>query len=327
MSAGEPSFDDRLLDRLREAGLVPSPETYGDVRPAITRMGETERERVRATAGPAWDAVVAMLPSGNPRADTVRVLGFGRALTAFAVAPLDLPEGPREDVVRLGAMANLLVATFDDLVDAGVPPGRVLSRRRLRAAGSTSRLLRGLATVLGLAPSRAMGRLVAWYFTRLRALPHVEARPSVLATHRADIARMYRAERRTLSDRQDAVDNWITSVYPFVVMGRPGWLATSTLSSGHYRRHVDWLRELGEFVGLLDDAVDRWEDQAAGAFNATTTRRSVDDDEVVLDDVVDRGRRVLEEWTGMTADVDVDAATRAALSTCVASWFGGLIRA
>lgn len=318
------SFADRLLTALQDEELVPTAETYDRIRPKITDLGRSEYERIASIAGEDWETMIADFPSDHPKADMRRILGFGRALTAFLVAPVNVPEKRRETVLELGATANLLVAIFDEFVDEGTAPETILTTRRLRAAAADSRILATLATRVGPQSCRAMARLVRWYFTALRSLPHADDRTHVVDALQTDVREMYAAERRTLTDDQTPGANRVAAVTPFVVMGRPAWLAAPTVERERYREHVDWSRRMGQFVGLVDDAVDQVEDERAGVYNAVATRRASNTDEAVVRSVTTLGRQVLEDWERMTVDRSTPDTTALALSTCVGSWFGGV---
>jgi len=78
---------------------------------------------------------------------------------------------------------------------------------------------------------------------------------------------MYHAECRTVSSDQSPDDSRIASVYPFVVMASPGWLAKATFDKEKYERHLEWLMDLGEFIWLIDDAADLQDDLRSDEYN------------------------------------------------------------
>lgn len=319
-----PDFDERLRAKLRLNGVLPDPETYGHVRPAITRLGEAEYERLQSIAGPAFERGIAEPVAGADEAHTTRVPGFGRALTAFVVAPLALPDEQRAAVCELGATANFLVATFDRLAEQGYDPDGLLSPDALRAAASGDRPAERQSDSDSTVAERAMVRLVSHYFDRLASLPGADSRPSVRRHHHRCVREMYAMERRAATGVADEDDHLGRSVYEFVVKGIPGWLATPGFDEDRYEAHLAWLRDLGTFVRLVDDAVDLREDEATGAYNTVAAGRAADGDDATLERIAALGRSVLDDWAEMTPETEHPTTTRHALSTCVGSWFGGV---
>lgn len=318
-------IEDLLRAELRSRGVLPDARTYERVRREITLIGEEERSRVERIAGRGWNRALARLERPRPEEDVARVLGFGHALTGFVVAPLDLSAGERAEVAGLGATANLLVTTYDRIVDLGGDPDAALPRRALELAAAGRRLRLALLGIGSPVERRVLTRIVAHYFDRLGELPGYGSRPAVRRAVERHVWEMYEAERRTLeSGGPDEGTLRVVSAYPFVVMGLPGWLATPEVPDGRYGRHLDWLYRVGEFVGRIDDIVDLREDAVDGVYNPVAARRDAVGDDRVVREIADAGRAVVDGWEELTGTADLPEVAREALGTCVVSWFGGL---
>ena len=109
-----------VWDGLLQAGLVMEPRRYRSLRPEITTRGQSSLHHLRSAIGAdVWDDGMARLGRPDPEADAVRVLGFGHALTEFAVAPTFLDAPMLQEVSDIGATANFIVATYDEFIDNG----------------------------------------------------------------------------------------------------------------------------------------------------------------------------------------------------------------
>jgi hypothetical protein len=170
---------------------------------------------------------------------------------------------------------------------------------------------------------RALYRLVADYFRRLASLPFASQRGGVKRTLHDHITEMYRAERQSAIGADGARVNRTTSVFPLVVMGLPSWLAAPSFNRSRYETHLTWLRRVGEFFGLIDDAVDVREDATEGAYNVIEARRAIQSDSAVVEQIAEKGIRIMETWTTLTDSTTCDATLEDVFTTTVASWLGG----
>ena len=231
---------------LSRARLRPDREYLDYVRARLYHLGELEYERLLERTGPELEHEAKV---------AVRLLGFGHVITEFAVACLGFPGKPDPAVLSLGALSNLIVTTFDGLLDSGQDPERALPRSRLAGTGKKSTTGDPL-----------MSRLVNLYFAGLASLPHPGA--FVHKTLRAAILRMYDAERATSGPLAYTETVWRRkSALPFVIMGLPVWMTAPSVQQSVYRAHVKWLYRLGRFFGWIDDAADLDDDRAAGRPN------------------------------------------------------------
>jgi hypothetical protein len=240
-------------------------------------------------------------------------------LCGFVVAPLGLAGEARESVLRLGALCNFIVATYDHLVDSDPghrPPlhrGSVLpGRHRWSARRLFARIFRPPA-------SRLMHRLVTLYFAELRRLPHAGTRIRLRAGIERLILRMYDAEGASLNGAATERLLRRKSALPFVVMGLPGWLAVAEDEGGEYWWHLRWLYRLGDLFGWVDDAVDLEEDRAAGRPNRMLM------DPMTPTGIAAEAGRLLTEWRErVRSDDAAPRAEQEAFRGCLVSWLGGV---
>ena len=260
-----------IAPALRKAGLRPDPEYFDYIRARMYHRGELEYEGLLEKAGPELEHRV-------PQA--IRLLGFGHVITEFAVAHLGIPGRPNPAVLSLGALYNLIVSTYDGLLDSGQDPERILPRSRVTGTAGKSK-----------AGDLLLGNLVDLYFARLSALPHPHA--AVHQTLRSAIVRMYDAERATSGPLGYTRTVWRRkSALPIVIMGLPVWMTVPLLQNCAYRAHLKWLYRLGQFIGWIDDAADMNADRAAGRPNYFSACAGPS----VARRIARQGARIVEAW-------------------------------
>lgn len=329
-----------LWDELTAAGLVSvdgSGHAYQTLRAEISRRGSVERDRIVGVVGRGtWRRAVSTLGRAAPEEDCIRVLGFGSALTEFAVAPLGLARPGADFVCALGALANLIVSLYDNWLDLGFRPAVVLPRSFLQAIADSRPWVRPCARVsaaVTLSPQRLfMMRLVAQYFSRLDALPYASRRRAVRDFATRAVARMYDAELETLRTPQmgcRARSLRRKASLPFVVLGVPAWLVVERQPSVGLGWHIRWLYRLGEFIGWIDDANDLREDLEAGrpsllARELATAKGCRLHEAALARRVAALGAQVLLEWRqAVPDDAVVPTIAAHALPVCLSSWFAG----
>ena len=320
-----------LWEHLDAEDLIPGPDTYAASRAEIGRGGEAQRRELSRSIGEgAWRLGLAQLGRPNPEDDCARILGFGRALTGYAVAPVNLSSADVNTVTELGALANLIVATFDGIVDAGRTPSELLSRVTLDAAFA-ARQTTPTADPPQTDPS-LISRLVATYAQDLEVCAASESDPVLQLITRA-IEAMYDAELAIVKPKSRSVSRHLLrrkAALPFVVMGLPAWLLSSERDEGLFRWHIHWLYRLGRFFGWIDDVVDLESDLETGAPSQLVLALENEPHRSDLSREIARaialqGRRLMHEWrTRVAAAQDVPLPIREAVPTCLVSWFGGL---
>ncbi|HYO48512.1 MAG TPA: hypothetical protein VEW94_01575, partial [Chloroflexia bacterium] len=322
--------------------VLTNPRRYEEGRAEISRRGAIEWGQVRSIMGEATGrGALSQLGRPYPEDDCIRILGFGHALTEFALKPLCLPYAEQQPVLRLGAMANLIVATYDQLVDLSGGPRKLLPQGTLDMAAHDRgrRLVRGMALVSP-APSRMMLRLVAGYFEGIERLActrnHAHV-PQVRNCLGRAIKMMYEAEELVCAQGEAICSEQILrrkGALPFLVMGLPAWLVVPSLHLEHYLWHLHWLYRLGEFFGWIDDTVDLEADRASGQPNRLARLRTAPwpgtgRDADIARMIARKGQRILAEWRRRAGDAGnkrIPLADTETFSICLASWFGGVPR-
>ncbi len=322
-------FKELLWRELVAADLIPTSEHYRQVAAELARCGSAERDSVRSLVGAfTWRCGLLLSGVARPRHAAIRILGWGRALTEFFVAPIDLPDADYSSVTSLGALANLIVTLYDSYVEHGLLRRNPLPRHALDAvAGGARQELRQPRPFFSI-PFRVMTTLVAAYFHRLHELPYAARRPEVRQLIGHAIMRMYDAENETLHEQRSRRAVWRKSVYPFVVMGLPAWLAAPVMDFERYWWHLRWLFRLGAFYAWIDDAIDlrhdlkkRHPNLVAGSLPMTGGDGQKEAD--MARKIAGEGRRVMSEWQTRVEEGQANPSPMAshAFSACLASWF------
>jgi len=260
------------------------------------------------------------------------IAGYGALMTDFLIAPIPLDPATRAEVAELGAVANVIVSFFDQMVDSGhqrtlllpgwaldtatSPLGRVLLRLLARFAPIKSRLTLGL---------------VADYFRRLAALPHAARQGRVRADVVGCITTMYLEEGRTPREwvqiRGSAALQKKTAL-PLVVLGLPGWLGSPEVPRAAYGRHRRWLVRLGKFVRWIDDAADAAADAATHGPNLVVKAlgrrgRRTGTETALAAMIAKRGSWILEEWRSqMGAASRTESRESDVIPAVLVSWLG-----
>lgn len=306
---------------LQGLDLLPDRSNYERERERIEEAGRRLRHDLSARLGRrTWEKGLRDV-SPTPTDDTTRVLGFGVALTEFLIAPLQLNGGAQDAVVRLGALANLIVTVYDSFVDSGNDAEELLPSDWLVAAARGGGRLS--ARLYAINPSaRLLARLVRLYFAELYRLPHARRHVHVSQSVVRAIQRMYEAERATLRSL-DCRTLRQKSALPFVVMAVPGWLARPEAAPAASFRHLLWSWRVGAFFGSVDDVVDLAADASSNRPNLIREqlkRRSL---ETITQGVAADGATILSDWREALGVTEGSAMARGAFGACLASWLGG----
>jgi hypothetical protein len=329
------SFSELLRRELDTAGFIPDADAYAIARARAVANGALLWERLLAAVGAdCWSQANERLTLPIADADCERMLGFGRALTGYAVAPLDVPAAHLGDVLELGALTNFVVAVYDQFLDAGRGSTDVLPR------GAVVNLLardnadvepdHGQA-VCREAPERLLLALVGEFRRRLRALRLSDDRALLLQQIQRLILAMYDAEHPGPAVPAQVPVGQLRrrAALPFIVMGLPAWLTVPQHDQQLYGWHGRWLYRLGRFIGWVDDAVDTEEDRVTGQPNLVTLTLSSDQEPQaehrLAKQITIGGVRVREEWRIRTSVGQATGPRQVdALSLAVCSWFGGI---
>lgn len=305
----------RLAAELHARGLLPSRQTYVECQREIDARGELLIEQFsRAISPRIWNRGIAAIGDSSLVSDCRRVSGFGESLTRFLIAPIPITEGQREAVAILGALANLIVALFDLIVDAGVDRRSVLSPAMLSLLASRRLGRLGMLLTIGAAPRAALiARLVRLYFVMLRRISGDRSDPVLRAVLRG-IARMYELEGRGSTEIHVRASTVVRkSAFPLVVMALPGWLYVPRDRRDAMRAHQRWLYKTARFIRWVDDAADEVLDAREQHPNLFLACRH---DAVAA--VADRASSLITAWRK-----DAHGSSEDGFTSCVLSWFGG----
>lgn len=303
---GDPGLPRRsLLHALVTQELMPSDDSYARVWADVSARGGSALAWIRHSAGAALlDQSAAA--TGHGQGDLVRIAGFGSRLTAAAGAVIDIGAGDLERIARLGGLANLIVTSYDSLVDRS-KHAAPLSSETLRRLGLT-----GVPHAVGRS-SPLVDRLVGLYLREAATLPS----PQVIEDLYLLIGRMYEAEL-SLATGGTSLRAWRRKVaLPFLVMVLPLWAAGQERWSGQREWQLRWIGRMGLLLGWIDDAVDLPADTAAGDLNRWIDRPT----RSMSSRVARLMTALLQEWE-LREGRDGEA-MRATLRSVVLSWFGG----
>ena len=327
-------FRDLLWRELDARGLIPSAVEYQRLRDAVARSGEASWRLTLGDVGrDRWDAANATLWRPWVSDDPQRILGFGWWMTRFLVAPLRLPEGLHSAVADAGALANLIVALYDQLVDSGRLGPAILAPAAFDSSAHAQRQSRGTEVGPADASREVMSALVDRYFHLVAAFPRGPLSSAVDSLHRRAIRRMYDAENQLAAGDHRSEDyaqcvpvlQRRKAALPFVVMGLPGWSASSATSSLDTVRHLRWMYRVGTFLGWIDDAVDLDDDLAGRAANRV---RCVIEGHpsraaALAISIAHSGARCMDDWRRHTGhEPPPEPEVTDALAATVYSWFG-----
>jgi len=295
----------------------------------VLSWGEREAAQLISDVGRrAWVTGIEPVRSALRDSDVVRILGFGRLLTEYIIAPLRISALARPATVRLGSLANFIVTFYDLLLDQGVGAGEILPRKVLSARARGAGWLIAWQSLTGSAPARLVAQLVALYFACFEDIALRGSRSEQVGSLlRRFIIRMHEAELLT---RVAGPMNHRTvrrkAALPFAVMGLPGWLSACPPMTP--REHLSWCYRLGLYFGRLDDAIDLESDYESGQLSRLATGLSGDRDPVLACNryatgIARQGRRVATQWRAWVGPTTKEPISQALeLTTC--SWFGGI---
>ena len=324
-------FRHRLAAELRMQQLFGSPTVRAECASRAAIVGDAALADVERLAGIRTTRRALAIRRGPQYATTYRyVAGYGALMTEFLAAPVPLAPDDRARVARLGALANLIVSHFDELVDGGWPRPFLLPRwvLVLSAKGRGRTILR-IGTAIAPSPSRLIVRMVGEYFRRVAALPFADRHDAARSQLRRAVSEMYEEEGRTPRElrrvRGNAARQKKTAL-PLVVLGMAAWLASPQCPASTYAHHRRWLMRVGKFIRWIDDAADLTDDEAAGASNLVRQalrRRTAAPcaGEQLACGIARRGRRVLEEWREMSG-ASSSHESGAVFETVLAAWMG-----
>jgi hypothetical protein len=309
----------RVQLALANEDLMPSSAAFARTMGEVLARGRARRTEFLRYVGGRSRQRELHTTLGYSSSKLARILGFGEVITDLSVAAIAMTRGARSAVLKLGAMANLIVSVYDQLVDAHGGRG-VLPR------GLLIRLLDG-ENGLGIDAERTpamynvVRNAVVLYSRMLQSLPHGHGRLSGRQQLTSTIVELYDIEA-AVTDK---------GALSHEIMGLPAWLVTDSLDEAAMTRHRKWLRSsLGELHAWIDDVLDLEEDAKNGFPNraiirlrAARYRESEMAVQLLAEEIARLGRQVRRRRTESPTGV----ADRRALNqykTIICSWVGGL---
>ena len=316
-------FRRQVWDELVARELIPPGHVYQDVRERVSGEGARLWADMDSLAtSPAWRDAMATLPTPLKPDDPIRVLGFGWLLTRFLIAPLGLPPDTEQRVADVGALANLIVTTYDAFLDAGIPALSLLPEDVFERIRRTTRPPRWRGRGAP-APGQAVSRLVGRYYTQVESLPHGGAADTARRLLDTSVVRMHAAEVALQEPGAVAVPGLLRrkAALPFVVMGMPAWLPSDSPDRGRCAWHLRWMFGVGAFIGQIDDTIDLEADQQANEPNLVEIALRSRMPAAVAAGIATRGAQSLDEWRRRLPS-EPPGWLRFALPSVVYSWFG-----
>jgi hypothetical protein len=120
-------FRSRLVAELRAEGLLGRAAERTACAEHARIVGESVLAEIEGLAGARSTRRALASRRGPEYAATYRhVAGYGALMTEFLVAPVALSSEHRERIARIGAIANVIVSHFDEMVDGGWPRALLL---------------------------------------------------------------------------------------------------------------------------------------------------------------------------------------------------------
>jgi hypothetical protein len=297
---------DKLLATLDKRGLLPTPEDFERTLRRVIRRGDRCRHEflLPIVGQSAWRQVARSLECPDSR--LAAILGFGEAMTEFFVAGIPMSRQSRSRVIRIGALSKFILSIYDKLVD-NLGMRNLLSRSELLQAATGAQFLRRRMATLD-APHRVVARSVSAYFELVHMLPFAAERAQERQLLSAGIVKLFDVEialrpdaRKPTAVRENAVKE--KAAFSFVSMGLPAWLATRRAVAADISQHYNWLCDLGEFLGWIDDVADIEEDIGCGFPNRVMLRlrkrnglraRAV---LLLAEEIAELGSQVSNQWS------------------------------
>jgi hypothetical protein len=319
-----------LLSALSEKELLPSQSVYDNFRRRVSENGRrSEASFFRIAPRADWDDVNLLLQKRALYADIERVLGFGECFTEFLIAPVKIESRFRARVIRLGALANAIGATYDMFVDSRICEPDIISRKTL------TRMLSGDASKEHppriSTPQKIISEMLTQYFRLLRSFCPNDNSKLVTRLLRADIMRLFDAEGKTLAKKRyylkDVQDLKDKSALLFVIMGLPAWLASDRAEPSQIAEHRKWLYSFGEFIGWIDDIRDLKGDAMHGRPNRLAIwlkangRRSDRRLDWLVRDLSEKASAIMDGWNSHV--IEARHYEQFTMSVTVVSWLGG----
>jgi hypothetical protein len=323
---------ERVLGALDSKDVLPKPEVFRRTLLRVMSRGEKCREEflLPIIGKAAWQDVSRRLNCSDSR--LAAILGFGEAMTEFLVAGIPASTGSRPDVIRIGALAKFIISIYDKLVDD-------VGERELLPRGELIRAMNGSSaprrTTMPADPSRrVIMKAVSAYFRLLHLLPFAKRRERERRMLGKAIVELFDVELRLRPDRrgtagvrEDAVK--AKAAFSFISMGLPAWLASPRPDPEALSWHWNWLGELGEFLGWVDDLMDVEEDVGCGFPNRVVMRlqrpngRRPQALRSLAEEIATLASDLVDQWNCRLSTAGTHRNALNCFKTNILSWLGG----
>ncbi|MHA1916328.1 MAG: hypothetical protein ACW986_06650 [Promethearchaeota archaeon] len=328
-------FKNQLFLKLKNRNLLPTVSDYKSIRSNITQIGIEEFKRIQILLGKSnFNHVINSLNLKFPNETCIRVLGFGHAITEFLIAPLDLADKiKKKEVVRYGALANLIVCIFDHFLDTKQKKSRNILPHWILTIIFTEKYRFFLKIIMKFRSneSKIVIKLMSLYSKFLLQLPSPNRQLIVIKEIKKLIYELYKAgivvSENKIKLRKDLAIK-LKRQLPFVIMGITGWAFKPNFSTQNYQWHIDWMYQVGEFFGWIDDAADLLDDTKTRHPNRILARRGTfggDHNSILqlISKIADQGKLIINEWKKNTLNSEeIPLDVKEILSSCVISWLG-----
>ncbi|MCG2612655.1 hypothetical protein LZZ85_00125 [Terrimonas sp. NA20] len=242
-----------------------------------------------------------------PKSTLIRIIGFGMA---FSDKFLPLTENERRpELVKLGALSNLIVCLYDHIVDTKNNDEDPLSRPELERVDfvGTPGAKPGMSRM-------EIYQLIQLYFRKLKNLCTGPDDLEVYQLINKTALKMYDAERATVRiNGVDGTSGMRKSALPFVLMGMPGWVFLKQ-STERWLLLIHLYR-VGLFFGILDDIVDYRDDLINHQFNLLLTYSEKE--------MLDLEGRLIHQIDALSFRGSLNEQWVRLYYVCAISWLGG----
>jgi hypothetical protein len=320
-----------LRSCLDAAGLLLHGVEYAMLREKAINRGLSLWATLRRTIGERnWQSAQNALPRQLTDPECGRVLGFGAALTSFAISPIIPQSDYAMKVTVLGALTNFIVGIYDTHLDSASSEQPLLERSKLvrLLAGFTKRT--SFWSGFFSSPQESVFSMLVCEFTRqLKDLTPNGVQTPAICDIMSTVVAMYDAQHACNRLRLNVPTRDLKNkgALSMVVMGAPAWLVASETEQQQITRHRKWLYQLGDFLALIDDSVDLYLDVVSGEPNRIERilhRHPLTPNvRTIAQAIASRGAKVLDEWQGCHIGDRESQSDHEVLAMVVTSWIEG----
>ncbi len=258
---------------------------------------------------------------GIPDENIEHLLGHGYGLTRYLIAPILSAEEESDKIGEVGAVLSLLITLYDHGLDDGlIEP--ITGRQAISGVGQLETIKHGS----NFNPLQPIFQL---YWSLLRSLPSRGIKELIMDKLVGYFQLMFDEENQTVITRQIHSQELAIvrkSALPGVVFSLPAFIILPNEALNMYDAHLRWSYRVGDFLGILDDAVDIEEDLQKNHPNRIVMRYKVNelatiDCDAISNNVVTLAKRIDREWTSRCSGRNTQPiVSSAALSASIMSW-------